>query len=45
MTRVSPRAKKVLEEKLRELQGVSQAAYVRQVLYRALGLTDDKDAN
>lgn len=46
MTRVSPRAKKALEQKLNDLQGVSQAAYVRQILYKHLGLTvDDKESD
>jgi hypothetical protein len=48
MTRVSSRAKKALEQKLKELQSqsgfvVSQAAYVRQVLYKALGIIDDSE--
>lgn len=37
-TRVSPHAKEVLRSKLQSLQGVSQATYLRQLLYKELGI-------
>jgi len=45
MTRVSPRAKKAVEQKLNGLQGVSASAYLRRLIYKDLGLLkEDSDA-
>lgn len=45
ITRVSPKAKRILNEKLASKGGVSAAAWLRDLIYRELGIstaTEDK---
>jgi hypothetical protein len=43
MTRISTKAKKLLDEKLSPLQGVSHASYMRRLIYKDLGLLKEND--